>query len=318
MKKHFLLISSIILLFFSSVSAQYSPISGGVLNGKAESLPKPSYPPAARAVNAEGAVNIRVTIDEEGNVISAEAVSGHPLLREASRAAALQAKFKPTLLSGQAVKVSGIIVYNFVGETTQNWFKVGYDLANVQHAPLLISLNTNAIGKLFQPDWTIEKEQLQKLEEIKQAEAKNGFAPTVAAERKISETTEKKPDGTTVKKVVTEQMIKSDTENNPEQINISQSLIAALQSRLGSDELSLWQFNTGVSFSFAVSKLRFSNERQRVLDSLRQQIQTAPENVSPDIVAELQKALAILEKTNPTAEDRDQMRMIMAKLFSNK
>lgn len=90
------------------------PISGGVLNGKARSLPKPPYPPAARAVRASGAVSVQVVIDEAGNVISASAVSGHPLLRQAAAQAARGAKFSPTMLSGQPVKVQGVITYNFV------------------------------------------------------------------------------------------------------------------------------------------------------------------------------------------------------------
>ena len=89
-------------------------INGGVINGKAVSLPKPEYPASAQAVRASGTVNVQVTIDEQGNIISASAVSGHPLLRQAAEQAARQAIFKPTLLSGQPVKVSGVIVYNFV------------------------------------------------------------------------------------------------------------------------------------------------------------------------------------------------------------
>lgn len=89
-------------------------VSGGVLNGKAQSLPLPAYPPAAKAVNAGGSVSVQVLIDEEGNVFSAAAVSGHPLLRSAAVDAARQAKFAPTLLNGQPVKVSGILTYNFV------------------------------------------------------------------------------------------------------------------------------------------------------------------------------------------------------------
>lgn len=89
-------------------------ISGGVLNGKATSLPKPPYPPAAKAVRASGAVSVQVLISETGSVISASAVSGHPLLRPAAVSAARGARFSPTLLSGQPVKVSGVITYNFV------------------------------------------------------------------------------------------------------------------------------------------------------------------------------------------------------------
>jgi periplasmic protein TonB len=89
-------------------------VSGGVLNGKATSLPKPAYPPAAKAVRASGAVSVQVLISESGSVVSASAVSGHPLLRAAAVAAARGARFSPTLLSGQPVKVSGVITYNFV------------------------------------------------------------------------------------------------------------------------------------------------------------------------------------------------------------
>ncbi len=89
-------------------------ISGGVVNSRATSLTKPEYPAAARAVRASGAVNVQVTIDENGNVISASAVSGHPLLRSSAVNAARSSKFSPTMLSGQKVKVTGVIVYNFV------------------------------------------------------------------------------------------------------------------------------------------------------------------------------------------------------------
>jgi len=91
-------------------------IQGGVLNGKALELPKPAYPPIARAAHASGTVVVQVLIDEEGNVVSARAVSGHPLLQAASVAAARQAKFEPMTLSGEPVKVTGVIQYNFVAQ----------------------------------------------------------------------------------------------------------------------------------------------------------------------------------------------------------
>jgi TonB family protein len=93
-----------------------APISGGVLNGKAISLPKPTYPAVARAARASGNVIVQVTVDESGNVTSARAVSGHPLLQAAAVQAARQARFSPTLLSGKPVKVTGTLSYNFVAE----------------------------------------------------------------------------------------------------------------------------------------------------------------------------------------------------------
>src|SRR5688572_3192443 len=93
-----------------------APISGGVLNGKAINLPKPAYPPIARAAHASGTVVVQVLIDENGSVVSATAVSGHPLLTQAAVNAARQARFSPTKLSGQPVKVTGVIQYNFVAQ----------------------------------------------------------------------------------------------------------------------------------------------------------------------------------------------------------
>lgn len=92
------------------------PITGGVLNGKAISLPLPAYPAIAKAANASGSVTVQITIDEEGNVVSANAVSGHPLLRAAAVTAAREAKFSPTKLNGQAVKVSGALLYQFAAQ----------------------------------------------------------------------------------------------------------------------------------------------------------------------------------------------------------
>jgi protein TonB len=89
-------------------------VSGGVLNGKAISKPQPAYPPIAKAARASGTVTVQIVVDESGRVISASAVSGHPLLQQAAVAAARNARFSPTLLSGQPVKVSGVITYNFV------------------------------------------------------------------------------------------------------------------------------------------------------------------------------------------------------------
>lgn len=89
------------------------PISGGVLNGKAIKLPMPDYPDFAKRSRVSGLVIIEVVIDENGKVISAKAVSGPAMLQQAAVNAALLARFSPTLLSGQPVKVTGTINYNF-------------------------------------------------------------------------------------------------------------------------------------------------------------------------------------------------------------
>ena len=89
------------------------PVSGGVLNGTALSLPSPTYPEAARRMRTAGVVSVEVVVDETGKVISAVASSGPTALREVAVQAALRARFSPTKLSGQPVKVSGLINYKF-------------------------------------------------------------------------------------------------------------------------------------------------------------------------------------------------------------
>jgi periplasmic protein TonB len=94
-------------------SGPLKPISGGVLNGKAISLPAPSYPELARRASASGVVEVEVVIDVTGKVISVKATSGPAVLRQAAELAAKQARFGPTLLSGQPMRVTGVITYNF-------------------------------------------------------------------------------------------------------------------------------------------------------------------------------------------------------------
>jgi len=87
--------------------------SGGVLQGSATRRVQPSYPPLAKAARVSGAVVVEVTVSEQGNVISARAISGHPLLKDAAVSAAQRWQFTPTQLTGVPVKVIGTITFNF-------------------------------------------------------------------------------------------------------------------------------------------------------------------------------------------------------------
>jgi len=98
----------------AETAGQRAPIEGGVLNGHALELPKPSYPEEARRGHISGRVRVRVVIDEQGKVVSAQAFEGPAELRKAAEDAAFKARFSPTRLMGQPVKVSGEIDYNFV------------------------------------------------------------------------------------------------------------------------------------------------------------------------------------------------------------
>src|SRR5438552_2223742 len=96
------------------VKPQTQRLTSIVLASKAISLPQPPYPIMAKQIRAQGSVNVQILVDEQGKVISAQTVSGHPLLTLAAKEAALRARFTPTILNGQPVKVQGVITYNFV------------------------------------------------------------------------------------------------------------------------------------------------------------------------------------------------------------
>jgi TonB family protein len=89
-------------------------VSKGVITSQALSLPKPVYSVLAKQLKIQGVVSVQVLIDESGKVVSAKAVAGSPFLTAEAQKAALQARFSPTLLGDQPVKVSGVITYNFV------------------------------------------------------------------------------------------------------------------------------------------------------------------------------------------------------------
>ena len=97
----------------ASAPSKASPVQGGRLLGKAIKSVPPTYPPVAKAAGAQGPVTVQIVVNEAGDVESAKAVSGHPLLQQAGVDAARQWKFSPTQLSGNPVKVSGMISFVF-------------------------------------------------------------------------------------------------------------------------------------------------------------------------------------------------------------
>lgn len=100
-------------LVVTAVGQGTKAITGGVLNGKAVSLPKPAYPEAAKVAGIGGTIGVNVVIDETGNVVSAEAeindlrerrdvdgtkldpLPADPSLRAAAEEAARNARFCP-------------------------------------------------------------------------------------------------------------------------------------------------------------------------------------------------------------------------------
>lgn len=88
-------------------------VENEALSARVISLPRPTYPDEARAEKVSGAVRVLATVDEQGNVVEAEAISGSPKLQAAAVAAARLAKFEPLMTNGRPVKTKSVISYNF-------------------------------------------------------------------------------------------------------------------------------------------------------------------------------------------------------------
>lgn len=88
-------------------------VPSSVLQGKAIERRKPIYPPLAQQIRLQGDVSIEVMIAPDGHVESARIVSGHPMLADKAREAALGWRFQPTLLNKVPVRVTGVIVFVF-------------------------------------------------------------------------------------------------------------------------------------------------------------------------------------------------------------
>jgi outer membrane biosynthesis protein TonB len=121
-----LTLSLIVLSSFAATSAQPGS-GGGFLNPqrsaktKAKRRASPNrpkkwtaYPPLTEKDCFVCPVEVEVTIGENGNVISARAISGDLLLRQAAVFAAQQERFPPKGIAGQPVKYTEKISYKLV------------------------------------------------------------------------------------------------------------------------------------------------------------------------------------------------------------
>jgi TonB family protein len=101
----------------SSPTSKRTVVSVGDLTSQATYRVEPVYPEAARAARVSGTVTIAIVVDEEGNVVSASAISGHPLLRQSAESAVRQWRFTPTQVSGQPVRTSGTVRVSFTPDS---------------------------------------------------------------------------------------------------------------------------------------------------------------------------------------------------------
>lgn len=101
------------------------PVHSGVLNVKA-SGELPAYPEKAKGKGIEGQVEVQVLVNEDGEVIFANPLSGPEELWAESVKAAVAARFPPMTLAGSPAKITGRLIYDFKdGKVTMPYRKKG-------------------------------------------------------------------------------------------------------------------------------------------------------------------------------------------------
>ncbi len=89
------------------------PLNVGLLMGRAVRQPAPIYPELARRYRLGGTVTIYLELNEKGSVAKIIRVEGPALLQSAAADTARKWTFIPTLVKGQAVRVTGYITFTF-------------------------------------------------------------------------------------------------------------------------------------------------------------------------------------------------------------
>jgi outer membrane biosynthesis protein TonB len=89
-------------------------VETGIVNNKAISLPKPRFANLSHLnTDKDIIVAVQITVDMDGKVKYAKALTGHPLLRPACEMSARRAKFAPILIQGSPILVKALLVYKF-------------------------------------------------------------------------------------------------------------------------------------------------------------------------------------------------------------
>lgn len=331
MKTQILLIVLIVLFNVSTASAQLPQIEektvkGGILNGKATSLSKPAYPAAARAVNAEGVVPVQVVIDEEGNVVSASAVSGHPLLRAAAEGAAKTSKFSPTTLQGAPVRVSGIIVYNFI--LPVSFTLVGYELSLAEKSLRLENRKAIFIAQSFPTSWTEEKKQLENLDSYlsgkaaaeRKAEQAKAPAAAESSELQAKDYQGKVNSARTVGNVLTVEGSSSPVSVSyyaldADSVEVLRRLQSQIENRLSVNDKIVWSFRLGKILGRLKAEIE-TNQMEANVSELSQLQANIPAGISESVVKKTAEIVETSRQNASSAEKREKILALIGNLRS--
>lgn len=272
----------------------------GTVKSVALFLPKPIYPESARKAGVEGVVRVQVTIDDKGFVTLAKTITGDGRLASSAVDAALQSKFRPAFdPAGRPVAVEGVLSYSYEIRKA-SWSRIAVELRGIDTG--YTSRETFfVLAKTLDPAWSPEIATLGRISDL----SRTARAPMfVGVNPQISSSSTQRAAGSASMSQAGGFMLEVPA---TEQRELARNLIEALRTRLAGDELSSWQFETGLRLfsAFYLSTVipmpgkhgagRFAEASSLIKESLEKR----PHGVSDGVV----KALQDLEK-NVAVEKR--------------
>lgn len=289
-------------------------ISGGILNGKATSLPTPVYPADAAAVGVTGTVTVQILVDEFGKVIDAKATTGHPLLRVPAVDAARVATFSPTKLQGAPVKISGVLIYNFVAPLTVTRFT--FVLSHADRTGRFGAYsNPQALASQLPTDWTQEKDLLNSLTFAEHSAniSSDGSGKTEATGDLSTGIKPSEPKRSSVK---------GDTNFSPNAVRelddrsrgVVRELLDAVKGRTSNHELSEWEFELGSSMAELVIVLEGTDDAGTSIEKVREVLDRVPAEITPRSREQLSQFLASFNTIKVTDENRAEMAASAARI----
>lgn len=284
----------------------------GTIKRKAVSLPKPRYPLEALEAGADGTVRVEVTIDAEGSVVAAKAVSGNQILFAVSEETARKTKFRRAETA--ETTETGFITYNFAIEAA-TWLRIGYDLAVIQKAPTMRPFIVSRIAKAFPAEWTGEIETLGKLAEMRRIEIETENASPMGDKPVFTRRPVPKLSGSGQSEMRAQVFIPKMDPPTPERIALAQNLMASLQNRLAGDAAGLWKLNLGANLFNAFVITRNPNQSRTAALILSQSLESAPANTPAETLAALRELIGIFESGRRTVETMNEISKAMSVLF---
>jgi|SRR5580765_4351239 len=275
----------------------------GSVKTNAVFLPKPLYPEDARQAGVEGLVSVRIKVDNEGNVIAAEAESGEQLLRRSSEEAARRSKFRIARdAAGQPMDADGVLIYTFEIKPA-GWARIGLGLSSIQKFSIS-RISIPMIRKAMDPQWTSERELLDRLEAMREAEPPDAGRPVMIRGPVVNSGRIGSPVRGSASQTISGS-ITLPLSPTTEQLVVSQELINALRERLRSDPLKTWQFDLGTSLFGAFDLYRDPTQRDAAADTVLRFIQSKPDAVSDEVLTALRTIESKFRNGNRTIQSEN-------------